>query len=156
MCIRDRGGETLSPRELIRSVPIAGMALTVPDGAIGSAQIDDGAVTQAKAPFAAEAHWGVGSGIGQFGDMKMLAVTEVVNASGGQSGEEFFYDISPLGFSKRPHAVCQVVNGDTSAVFCHCDYDGSTNSSLKFWIRTYDGGNMDSGRRRVNIILFGH
>jgi hypothetical protein len=28
------GGETLSPRELIRSVPIAGMALTVPDGAI--------------------------------------------------------------------------------------------------------------------------
>jgi len=30
------GGETLSPRELIRSVPIAGMALTVPDGAIQS------------------------------------------------------------------------------------------------------------------------
>jgi hypothetical protein len=28
------GGETLAPRELIRSVPIAGMALTVPDGAI--------------------------------------------------------------------------------------------------------------------------
>jgi hypothetical protein len=38
------GGETLSPRELIRSVPIAGMALTVPDGAIGAAQIADGAV----------------------------------------------------------------------------------------------------------------
>jgi hypothetical protein len=38
------GGETLSPRELIRSVPIAGMALTVPDGAIGSSQIADGAV----------------------------------------------------------------------------------------------------------------
>jgi hypothetical protein len=30
------GGETLSPRELIRSVPIAGMALTVPDGAVKS------------------------------------------------------------------------------------------------------------------------
>ncbi len=30
------GGETLSPRELIRSVPIAGMALTVPDRAIES------------------------------------------------------------------------------------------------------------------------
>ncbi|MBN1877653.1 MAG: hypothetical protein JXA33_25750 [Anaerolineae bacterium] len=28
------GGETLTPRELIRSVPVAGMALTVPDGAI--------------------------------------------------------------------------------------------------------------------------
>ena len=38
------GGETLAPRELIRSVPVAGMALTVPDGAIGSAQIADGGV----------------------------------------------------------------------------------------------------------------
>jgi hypothetical protein len=36
------GGETLSPRELIRSVPIAGLALTVPEGAI----------EQAQAPFA--------------------------------------------------------------------------------------------------------
>jgi hypothetical protein len=44
------GGETLAPRELIRSVPIAGMALTVPDGAIGTDQIADGAVAQAKAP----------------------------------------------------------------------------------------------------------
>jgi len=33
------GGETLEPRELIRSVPIAGMALTVPDGAIASRQM---------------------------------------------------------------------------------------------------------------------
>ncbi len=38
------GGETLAPRELIRSVPIAGMALTVPDGAIGASQIADGAI----------------------------------------------------------------------------------------------------------------
>jgi hypothetical protein len=38
------GGETLSPRELIRSVPIAGMALTVPDGAIGTTQIANGAI----------------------------------------------------------------------------------------------------------------
>jgi hypothetical protein len=38
------GGETLSPRELIRSVPVAGMALTVPDDAIGSAQIADGGI----------------------------------------------------------------------------------------------------------------
>ena len=33
------GGETLEPRELIRSVPIAGMALTVPDGAIKSRHV---------------------------------------------------------------------------------------------------------------------
>ena len=38
------GGETLTPRELIRSVPVAGMALTVPDGAIASAQIADGGI----------------------------------------------------------------------------------------------------------------
>ena len=35
------GGETLEPRELIRSVPIAGMALTVPDGAITQAKLGD-------------------------------------------------------------------------------------------------------------------
>jgi hypothetical protein len=33
------GGETLVPRELIRSVPVAGMALTVPDGVITSRQV---------------------------------------------------------------------------------------------------------------------
>ena len=33
------GGETLAPRELIRAVPIAGMALTVPDGAITSSKL---------------------------------------------------------------------------------------------------------------------
>jgi hypothetical protein len=37
-------GEALTPRELIRSVPIAGMALTVPDGAIGTDQIEDASV----------------------------------------------------------------------------------------------------------------
>jgi hypothetical protein len=42
------GGETLSPRELIRSVPIAGMALTVPDGTIGANQIADGAAISSK------------------------------------------------------------------------------------------------------------
>ena len=34
------GGETLSPRELIRSVPIAGMALTVPDSSITTAKLN--------------------------------------------------------------------------------------------------------------------
>jgi hypothetical protein len=34
------GGETLTPRELLRSVPIAGMALTVPDGGITSSKLN--------------------------------------------------------------------------------------------------------------------
>ncbi|MFO7679809.1 MAG: hypothetical protein R6X34_07135 [Chloroflexota bacterium] len=34
------GGETLTPRELIRSVPIAGMALAVPDGAITARNVN--------------------------------------------------------------------------------------------------------------------
>jgi hypothetical protein len=38
------GGETLTPREPIRSVPIAGLALTVPDGAVTSAKIADGTI----------------------------------------------------------------------------------------------------------------
>jgi hypothetical protein len=38
--------EVLSPRELIRSVPIAGMALTVPDGVIGIEQLKDEAFAQ--------------------------------------------------------------------------------------------------------------
>ena len=41
-------GETLEPRELIRSVPIAGMALTVPEGAIDSDQLANESVTPAK------------------------------------------------------------------------------------------------------------
>ena len=34
-------GEALSPRELIRGVPVAGMALTVPDGSITQAKLGD-------------------------------------------------------------------------------------------------------------------
>ncbi len=49
------GGETLAPRELIRSVPVAGMALTVPDGAIGSQHI---APTVFEAYLSAETPFG--------------------------------------------------------------------------------------------------
>jgi hypothetical protein len=46
--------EVLSPRELIRSVPIAGMALTVPDRAITSEKL---AVTSWSINDSSEAHW---------------------------------------------------------------------------------------------------
>lgn len=41
-------GETLEPRELIRSVPIAGMALTVPDGAITASKLAPEAIGTAQ------------------------------------------------------------------------------------------------------------
>ena len=47
-------GETLSPREQLRAVPFAmqaSVALTVPDGAIGTAQIADGVITSNKFAF---------------------------------------------------------------------------------------------------------
>lgn len=48
-------GETLSPRELIRSVPIAGMAITVPNDSIAADQILDGSISQLEAPSLLEA-----------------------------------------------------------------------------------------------------
>jgi len=48
-------GETLSPRELIRSVPIAGMAITVPNDSIKADQILDGSISQLEAPSLLEA-----------------------------------------------------------------------------------------------------
>lgn len=47
-------GETLAPRELLRAVPYAmqaSVALTVPDGSIGTAQIADRAITSDKLAF---------------------------------------------------------------------------------------------------------
>ncbi len=49
-------GQPLSPRELIRSVPIAGMALTVPDGAISTDQIANGVVTSEKLALASASY----------------------------------------------------------------------------------------------------
>jgi hypothetical protein len=47
-------GETLEPRELIRSVPIAGTALTVPDGAITSEKL---AITSWSINDSSETYW---------------------------------------------------------------------------------------------------
>jgi len=149
--------DEMTPRVQLGSVPWAVQPLTVPDGSITTEKIADGAVTQAKAPFTAKVYWGLGSTISSPGDMKALAITTVVNLQGGESAEAFFYDVSSLNFLERPHAICQLVNTTVSATtdFCHCDWDGSTNETLKFWIRRYDGGTLSSGLRRVNIILFG-
>ena len=101
--------DEMQPRVQLGSVPFAVQALTVPDGSITTAKIADRAVTQAKAPFAAIAYWGVGGSITQPGNMKTLAITAVVNVQGGSPVESFLYDISSLGFSVRPHAICQLL-----------------------------------------------
>ncbi len=152
------GGETLAPRELIHPTPITVRALTVPDGAIGTAQIADGAVTQAKAPFAASVYWQVENTVSQPSDMKILAATIVSNLPGGQPGTQITLDISSLGFSERPHAICQLVDtqGSTPIEFCHASWDFSTNNTLSLWLQSYSGGNLGPGPRRMNVILFGH
>jgi hypothetical protein len=145
----------MEPRVQLGSVPFSMQAMTVPDRSITTAKIADGAVTQVKAPFAAEAHWGLGSAISQPGDIKTLGLTYVFRLEGGQVAEDVFYDISQLGFSDKPHAICQLVDGREGTEFCHCEWDELTNSSLHLRIRRYDGGDVHSGLRRVNVILFG-
>ncbi|RMD61038.1 hypothetical protein D6833_08780 [Candidatus Parcubacteria bacterium] len=166
----------MSPRVQLGSVPFSVWSLSVADdsitaakiaaGAVGSSEIADGAVetvdiadgavTQAKAPFAAEAYWGIGSIITQPANMKMLSITHVVTLQGGQPSENVSYDVSALGFSERPDAICQVTNGDSAHEFCQVDWDNSTNSTLQLVIRRYDGGNISPGNVRFVIILFGH
>lgn len=73
------GGETLSPRELIRSVPIAGMALTVPDGAITVDRLSPTAT----------------------GKWTMFNVSQLV---GHRSGEDFDWEVVDLSSVVPPDA----------------------------------------------------
>jgi len=166
------GGETLNPRELIRSVPIAGMALTVPDGAIGTAQIADGAVsttdlainaitsgqiadnafstsriadgavTQAKAPYLAAAPW----------NNRLVVVTTWVghtNSSGIAT-----VDISSYGFSGIDSVV--VSNGDDYAVArgVFNVYDWNTAQvQVRCW--NINGTLLANTLLRVNLAIMG-
>ncbi|MCP4537575.1 MAG: hypothetical protein GY832_10545, partial [Chloroflexi bacterium] len=69
------GGETLSPRELIRSVPIAGMALTVPDGAITASKLAPEAIVTAQS--ASVQYSGTAIMIGATADALAFPDTEV-------------------------------------------------------------------------------
>jgi len=148
------GGETLSPRELIRSVPIAGMALTVPDGAIGTDQIADGAVTQVKAPFAPLTYW---YSIDSTPDPNMkLAVVTAVFDPGGSTGRDI--DISAYGFTSRPLGICEI--SDTSETvahyFCAYSWDGSNTSTAHIGLFSYDDtASGPSGLIRITLFLMG-
>ena len=135
------GGETLSPRELIRSVPIAGMALTVPDGAIDTAQIVDGAVTQAKTDSLVAAPWP---------DRTVVVIT----AAGSTDANGIFaIDISGYGFTYVDGVV--VCNGDDVALQNAVVNVYSWNTS-EVKVRAWRGGSRLTGYLiRVNLAVMG-
>jgi hypothetical protein len=135
------GGETLSPRELIRSVPIAGMALTVPDGAIGSAQIADGAVTQAKTDSLVAAPWS---------DRTVVVFTHVgtTDTNGIVS-----INIAGHGFTSIDGVVAS--NGDDVALLNALVNVYSWNTS-EVKVRVWRNGSLVTGSLvRVNLAIMG-
>lgn len=125
------GGETLSPRELIRSVPIAGMALTVPDGAI----------TQEKAPFAPVVWRHPHNGA-------LESVAEPVIYSGwfnGGAAGHATYDLSSVFTQIDAVLVTRTRGGagtDTQAIFMVTDAAGTDEpipSEIQIWARDIDG-----------------
>jgi len=138
------GGETLSPRELIRSVPIAGMALTVPDGAI----------SQEQAPFAPvvfHKEWG-GS---------LEAVTEPIIYTGWFHGSDEGYATYNLSstFSQIDAVVVtttRLPGGTTKQVtFMVTDAAGTstpTPSEIKIWAYDRDG-NLESWIQAYVVII---
>jgi hypothetical protein len=135
------GGETLSPRELIRSVPIAGMALTVPDGAIDADQIADGAVTQEKTDSLVAALW------------PDRTVAVLTHAGTTDANGIFTIDISGYGFTSVDSVV--VSNGDDAALLnaVVSVYSWSTNEVK---VRVWRNGSLVTGSLiRVNLAIMG-
>jgi hypothetical protein len=148
------GGETLSPRELIRSVPIAGMALTVPDGSITTGKIVDGTITQSDAPFAPLTYWYFVDNTPD-SNMKVAVSAHVFDLAGANSKN---IDISAYGFTSRPLGICEIA--DTSATvqsyFCAYSWDDSDANTAHLRFYRYDGGSTGpSGNLRITLFLMG-
>lgn len=138
------GNETLSPRELIRSVPIAGMALTVPDGAI----------SQNQAPFAPKLYYQPDGG-------SIVQVNQPIIYSGwfhGSSSGQQTFDLSSI-FSEIDAVIVtktRTVGGvDTPVTFKVTDASGlnkPTPSQIK--ISAYDmSGNAASWIQAYVIVI---
>ncbi len=136
------GGETLSPRELIRSVPVAGMALTVPDGAIGTEQIADGAVTQDKAS-------------GLLGSQSDNAITKwgnvVLTTDANGEGSISFSEPFPAGIY-----VVVANNGDRGAADFTVQIDGMGTTGFHFKLYRVDGTVLSNRMVRIYYIAVGH
>lgn len=101
------GDETLSPREIIRSVPIAGMAFTVPVGSISTQHIADASITQSKAPLL------VGAGKP---NTKIQYGSAVVEATTSTDRLNFYIYFEP-DFSERPVVFLQPFVNQTHYLF---------------------------------------
>jgi hypothetical protein len=116
------GGETLEPRELIRSVPIAGMALTVPDGAMGTDQIADGAITADKIATNVTGRW--------------TFLTEAVKTNWSGMGDQDWTDLTLEGIPATATAALVQLSVKDSA------------GNAYFWMRpdgcTHEGGAVEA------------
>jgi hypothetical protein len=135
-------GETLAPRELIRSVPIAGMALTVPDGTIGSAQIADGAVTQDKA---------AGLLAAQSDDARIKWGNVVLTTDANGRGHISFSE----PFPNRTYAVI-ANNGDAEAAKFTVQIDGMGTPGFEFNLYRLDGAVLSNRTVRIFYIAVGY
>lgn len=125
------GGETLTPRELIRSVPIAGMALTVPDGAI----------TQAHAPTLLSS---------PLANRQVVVINRVVQTD---SNGNAFVNIADQGFTTVDAVV--VSNGDMLACNCFMGTYSMTNQEIEVRVRNPDGSPQPNYGVRVMLAIQG-
>lgn len=135
------GGETLAPRELIRSVPIAGMALTIPDGAVTTSKIASGNVTRDQLNMA--------------GMIPIQVGNVTYKPISGENTEIYTIDISHLGLSARPKGIAQVSSGTYShRVLVRYDHDNSSATEAKFVFFRPDGGTLPASNLRIMYFLW--
>jgi hypothetical protein len=143
--------DEMTPRVQLGSVPFAVQALTVPDGSVTTGKIADGAVTQAKAPFAVR-HF-VGTNPDQY--PKVSTGTYVVLLTGESSTEVVDLDISSLGFDSTPVGIAQVVDSDRwGTTFARYTWDGSTATRARVVFFRPDGQAIGGGTIRFHLILW--
>jgi hypothetical protein len=129
------GGETLEPRELIRSVPIAGMALTVPDGAITFESLASSAIPVFSASTT-ENYWSIPQCDGNWYTVPGLSMeldpdqasTLVVNFSGLGHNSNASENVYTAVFVDG--SVARAASGATVLGGCR---NSSTDSSYQPW-----------------------
>jgi hypothetical protein len=138
-------GETLSPRERLGAVPYAmqaSTALTVPDGAIDTAQIADGAVTQAKAPTLLGAQ--ASNALVRWGNV-------VLDTDSKGEGSILFSPAFPSGAY-----VVVANNGDRGAADFTVQIDGMGRTGFYFKLYHVNGSPLANAHVRIFYIATGH